>query len=81
MSEPFRYAPELAILAAAETTLALTAEVLSALYPEITDERIEPDDYSILVAEVACMTQRANELITLIRRYRDWIVDADPEIF
>ena len=61
-------APELAILAALEASLAATVQVLAAAHPEIND--INPADYTIDVAVAARLSRRAVGLIATVNRYR-----------
>jgi len=70
-------APELAILAALEVTLAVTAQVLNIAHTEI----IAPgDDHHALAADTQIAAQiiaQATRLITTINRYRLALVGHD----
>jgi hypothetical protein len=67
-ADELRLAPEMAILAALEASLAATLQVLSAAHPEINDTN--PRDYTIDVAVAARLSRRAVGLIATINRYR-----------
>jgi hypothetical protein len=61
-------APELAILATLEASLAATIQVLAALHPDLGD--VAPADYAGDVAVAARLCRRATGLIATINKYR-----------
>lgn len=76
-------APELAILATLEATLASTIEVMRAAHPELDSTSVFAED-STVDADVAAATElsyRAGELIDAINAYRRAAVDPDLLVF
>lgn len=70
------FAPELAILAALEASLATTIQVLIAAHPELEDH-VAPEEITIDVDTAAKLSRQAAELIATINTYRLAIVDPD----
>ncbi len=67
-------APELAILAALEATLATTVQVLIAAHPEL-EQAAATDEITIDVETAAKLSRQAAELIATINNYRLALVD------
>jgi hypothetical protein len=70
-------APELAILAALEASLATTIQVLIAAHPELTGDPVAPEEITIDVDTAAKLSRQAAQLIATINNYRLAIVDPD----
>jgi hypothetical protein len=71
------FAPELAILAALEATLATTIQVLVAAHPELQGEPVAAEEITIDVDAAAKLSRQAAELIATINTYRLAIINPD----
>jgi hypothetical protein len=68
-------APELAILASLETSLATSIQVLLAAHPELLDVH-DPGDLPLDVEAAARLCRQAERLMATVARYRAVAVDA-----
>jgi hypothetical protein len=74
------HAPELAVLAALDSTLQLSLRALVALYPELIDPDRTPwaRDCSLTSAAARRLVQRAGPLLRALRTYRAAVCPTSP---
>jgi hypothetical protein len=72
-------APELAILAVLEATLAAAIEMMTASHPETFTEIVPAEEFGLDAQTAVVLSRQAAELIATVNRYR--LAIFDPDLF